>query len=56
MDNVTVNDDEGYEDDSFNDIDLSGFDKDNISLGLSNEGFLSNADLNTFFDNINDVS
>ncbi|KAL7599671.1 hypothetical protein Lser_V15G25567 [Lactuca serriola] len=57
MQNAVVNDDEEDEDDLYHDIDLSGFDKDDIPLDFeSNECFLTNVELNTFFDNINDVA
>ena len=55
MEDATEN--EGDDDDSFNDIDLSGLDKDDISLIFGgNDNFLSNEDLNSFFASIRDVA
>ena len=55
MEDATEN--EGDDDDSFNDIDLSCFDKYDISLNYGgNDNFFSNEDLDSFFDNICDVA
>ena len=47
----------GTETDLYEDLDLSGFDKDEIPLNFGiNEDFLSNDNLNSLLDNINDVA
>ena len=55
MEDATEN--EGDDVDSLNDLDLSGYDMDNIPLNFGgNDNFLSNEDLDLFFDNIYDVA
>ena len=54
MDATENEEDDG---DSFSNLDLIGFDKHDISFNFGgNKNLLSNGDLDTFFDNIYDVT